>query len=171
MMRHVQYIDDVISAAGTGDYASISQPLTFSPGSGFQQRCANITILDDNVVESVENFFVSLETSVSDADHVDFNVSDTAVVNITDDDSKCYLSITWYILMSSYYLSLFVVVGIRFEQTTYFYLESAGLSMVCALLEGEADREIAVTFGLTSDVAQGLFLHTRNVDQTFSPRP
>lgn len=68
---------------------SISQPLTFTPGSGSQQRCADITILDDNVVESTESFEVSLGTSANDADHVSFNSLGTAVVSISNDDSKC----------------------------------------------------------------------------------
>ena len=67
----------------------ISQPLTFTPGSGSQQRCRDITILDDTVVESTESFFVSLGTSASDADHVSFNSLGTTVVSITNDDSKC----------------------------------------------------------------------------------
>ena len=52
---------------------------------------------------------------------------------------------------------LITAIGIQFEQTTYSYLESAGTSMVCALLEGEADREIVVTFESASGSAEGLF--------------
>ena len=72
------------------DYASISRPLTFTPvgGSGSQQRCSDIVILDDSVVESTESFLVSLSTSANDADHVDFDSFGTAVVSITNDDSK-----------------------------------------------------------------------------------
>ena len=72
------------------DYISISQPLTFTSaaGSGSQQRCSDITILDDSVVESTESFIVSLSTSPNNADHVDFNSFDTAVVSISNDDSK-----------------------------------------------------------------------------------
>ena len=70
------------------DYTSIAQPLTFTPGSGSQQRCADITILDDSVVESTEMFLVSLSNSANDADHVDFNSFGTAVVSITNDDGK-----------------------------------------------------------------------------------
>jgi hypothetical protein len=64
--------------------------MTFTPaaGSGSQQRCSDITILDDSVVESTENFLVSLSTSANDADHVDFDSFDTAIVSITNDDSK-----------------------------------------------------------------------------------
>ena len=64
--------------------------MTFTPaaGSGSQQRCSDITIVDDSVVESTESFIVSLSTSANDADHVDFNSFDTAVVSISNDDSK-----------------------------------------------------------------------------------
>ena len=74
---------------------SISRPLTFTPGSVSQQRCTDITILDDIVVENTESFIVSLSTSANDADHVNFNSFETAIVSITNDDSKhqhvCYL--------------------------------------------------------------------------------
>ena len=62
---------------------------------------------------------------------------------------------TSLILYYCFDVALISGVGIRFEQNTYLYLESAGTDMVCALLEGEADREIVVTFELTNGLAQG----------------
>lgn len=64
---------------------------------------------------------------------------------------------------------LITAIGIQFEQTTYPYLESNGTSMVCALLEGEADREIVVTFESASGSAQGLLATVCNLSpsQTF----
>ena len=58
---------------------------------------------------------------------------------------------------------LFTAIGIQFEQATYPYLESAGTSMVCALLEGEADREIVVTFESASGSAEGLLATVCNL--------
>ena len=56
---------------------------------------------------------------------------------------------------SRYCFHLTVGIGIQFEQNTYLYLESDGTDMVCARLEGEADREIVVSFELTSGSALG----------------
>ena len=75
----------IIIIAGAGDYASVSRLLTFSPGSGSQQLCTNITIQDDSVLESDEIFLVELEV---DREHVEFNFLNTATVLITNDDSK-----------------------------------------------------------------------------------
>ena len=74
-----------------GDYIAVSTPLTFTPGSGSQQQCTDITIINDEVVESDETFVVTLDTSdVSDREHVDFSPVSAATVVITNDDSKFY---------------------------------------------------------------------------------
>lgn len=72
---------------GVGDYTSISQPLTFTPGSGSQQLCADITIIDDNIVESDESFLIVLNTLATDVEHVDFSLG-SATAFITNDDSE-----------------------------------------------------------------------------------
>ena len=66
---------------------SISRPLTFTPGSGSQQLCTEITIIDDNVVESDESFLIVLNTMASDVEHVDF-FRGSATAFITNDDSE-----------------------------------------------------------------------------------
>ena len=88
----------VLSTAGAGDYVSISRPLTFTPGSGSQQRCTDIIILDDSVVENTESFIISLTTSANNADHVNFNSFETAIVSITNDDSKHQHLCYWLVL-------------------------------------------------------------------------
>ena len=71
------------------DYIGVTQPLTFSPGSGSQQQCTDVVILDDDVIESDETFLVTLDTlDVSDREHVNFNPFATSTVTITNDDSK-----------------------------------------------------------------------------------
>lgn len=74
--------------AGAGDYTSISRSLTFTPGTGSQQQCTDITILDDSVVENTENFLITLSTLEDDTQHVDFNSLNSATVLITNNDSK-----------------------------------------------------------------------------------
>lgn len=78
-----------LHTVGNDDYLAVSTPLTFTPGSGSQQRCTDITIINDQVVESDETFLVTLDTSdVGDREHIDFNPFSATVV-ITNDDSKC----------------------------------------------------------------------------------
>ena len=61
-------------------------PLYFGAGSPLNsERCVDITILDDDVIEGDQSFEVSLSTS----DPVFLTPIDQAVVNIaTDNDSK-----------------------------------------------------------------------------------
>lgn len=57
----------------------LNQTVTFN--SGDQQICVNITIINDDIAENVETFFVDLTSVTSE------NIfSATATVNIQDDD-------------------------------------------------------------------------------------
>lgn len=65
----------------------------------------------------------------------------------------CTFAVLWCHFDVAHWIT---AIGIRFEESSYLYLENAGTSMVCALLEGEADREIVVTFESANGLAQGL---------------
>ena len=97
------------TAVAPGDYTSkASYPLTFSAGSpvGISQ-CANITIIDDLVVEPDQYFTVSLTTT----DPVYITPTSLAQVIITDNDCELLmvppLSLSLSIILSlSFSLSL-----------------------------------------------------------------
>ena len=65
------------------DYRHISESLDF--GVGEVQACIDITIIDDDILEPVEQFTVELETY---SDFVDIGNRNIATVNIFDNDSK-----------------------------------------------------------------------------------
>ena len=68
-----------------GDYQELDIPVvTFSPGSPTTQR-RNISIVDDNAVENLEVFTVRL---AADADNVQIAPLSSAVISVTDNDSK-----------------------------------------------------------------------------------
>lgn len=81
----------VAGQPGVGDYVALSMLLTFTPASGSQQRCTNVTILDNDVVESTEHFLVMLDASENDAEHIDFPLA-AANVSVMDDDSKSFIT-------------------------------------------------------------------------------
>jgi len=56
-----------VSIAGS-DYISLRQNLTFNPEDRLVPRCANITILEDNVFEGTESFSVNLLRTDSSSD-------------------------------------------------------------------------------------------------------
>ena len=65
------------------DYIAANGEFTFSSSSSNQQ-CVNITIVDDNVLESLETFSVTIDTSV---DRVVLEPN-TTVVEIVDNDGE-----------------------------------------------------------------------------------
>ncbi len=71
---------------GTGtenvDYAGISGTLTFGPGE--TQKTIPVQILNDNLIESTENFFLVLSNPGSGAG---VGTASTATIDISDDDS------------------------------------------------------------------------------------
>ena len=72
------------------DYLSIDQDLTFSQGdAGFD---VYITIVGDNILEGVEQFFGHLETSDPDV----MLMPGTTIIEIQDSGGKCYVSFPTY---------------------------------------------------------------------------
>ena len=71
-------------AAGV-DYLSVQSELTFSQT--MRQQCVNVTTLDDTDLVEMEAFNLRLST-------LDANVVlsiNTATINITENDSKCFM--------------------------------------------------------------------------------
>ena len=68
------------------DYAATTVLLTFLPGVNLQ--CASISIIDDAVLESNEDFTVQLTAQDTAAITVNLNSTD---VTITDNDGEIYL--------------------------------------------------------------------------------
>ena len=68
-----------------GPLPAACNPLSFSASSG-SPLCCNIPINDDNLVENVESFSVTLTTT--DSNNANLLAPTTAIVNIADNDSK-----------------------------------------------------------------------------------
>ncbi|MFL6543325.1 MAG: Calx-beta domain-containing protein [Chthoniobacterales bacterium] len=80
----VQYATrDGSASAGSFDYAAQSGAVTFGPGQ--TEQTIFIPVLDDNLIENPENFFVVL-TNATNAG-IDVNSGGIATVTIADDDS------------------------------------------------------------------------------------
>ena len=75
---------ELVFSVAPGDFQSLMDQLTFNSGSGLQRDCATITVGSDTILEDDESFSVVLTTTDPDV-----TISpNTAVVTITDDDSK-----------------------------------------------------------------------------------
>ncbi|MGI8819956.1 MAG: Calx-beta domain-containing protein [Chthoniobacterales bacterium] len=70
------------TASEGADYVGTSGTLTFGPGE--TQKTITVQILDDNLIESTENFFISLSNPGPGAG---LGAASTATVDIADDDS------------------------------------------------------------------------------------
>ena len=69
--------------AEMSDFASlVDLPLTFDPGAGILQECANISITSDEILEEDEAFDVVLTTNDTDV----MIRPNSATVTIVDDD-------------------------------------------------------------------------------------
>ncbi|QDT43125.1 50S ribosomal protein L24P [Gimesia alba] len=79
----VDYTTVDLTAADPDDYTSQSGTLTFNAGE--QTKTITVSIVDTNLVESTESFFVNLSNIQSDTANVIFTDSQ-AVVTILDDD-------------------------------------------------------------------------------------
>ena len=78
-------LSDYFLSAAPGDYAATTLPVVFPSGSTPpEQRCINIPINDDLLVEFPESFSVSASTN--DPNAVFTAGRDTATVNIADND-------------------------------------------------------------------------------------
>lgn len=89
-VSHTPCINDIQNdglLSGSNDYITTNNVVTFDPQSNglSAQQCINIQIINDNILEAVEMFFVDLESSNPDVS-VDISAN-RAMVVIMDDDS------------------------------------------------------------------------------------
>ena len=74
-----------ILLSDASDYLALSQDVMFLAGT--TQECVSIPIVEDNVLEDMESFSVSVTVPADRARVVLLDI-DAATINITDDDSK-----------------------------------------------------------------------------------
>ena len=75
-------MNDVLCFAAPDDYTSVSQDLTFQPGS--ERQCVEVPIVNDDDLENEEQFSVTITT---EEDRVTLEPDSTTVI-ITDDDGE-----------------------------------------------------------------------------------
>lgn len=85
---HGLFLNVVLLCAAGSDYVAVRQSVTFAPNR--DRVCFNVTILNDQLSEGVENFVARI-TSVPSG--VDIGTPDTAVISIMDDESKNCISV------------------------------------------------------------------------------
>ena len=79
---HIKYYNIYILSSAGSDYSPlVAVVLTFTSASS-QRQCVDISILDDNLAEPIEQFFVQLTQTATQQ-------TDQAVVIVTDNDGKC----------------------------------------------------------------------------------
>jgi len=146
----------------------IPMELTFLPGTA--ERCANISISNDTILEDDELFSVQLDTT----DQAVTLSPSSADVTIGDDDGKSLsISLIANFLYCSTYrgnpcpllvnelallLPLGVVVGL--QETEYSEGEGNESLSVCVFLNGTAERDVVVTLSAISQTAQGRVYET-----------
>ena len=69
-------------AVGEVDFAALDTEITFS--AGLTRMCFNISVVNDNIYEDPEDFFINLDTEDSSVDVAPERRNGTA--EITDDD-------------------------------------------------------------------------------------
>ena len=118
--------------------------------------CTNVSIVNDSVLESTEQFSVELSTT-------DFDVmlaNGSATVTIFDDDRKYSSSKSWY----SHVITLSLLLprpGVRigWRQLVYELGEEDGFLTVCAVLFGLTARNVSVSASTTdSRDAEGMVI-------------
>ena len=88
---------DFLVPKAPDDYAATTAPLTFLPGVNLQ--CASISIVDDAVLESNEDFTVQLTAQDTAAITINLNSTDVTIID-NDGESSC-LSVS-YVIVSRY---------------------------------------------------------------------
>ena len=147
-MQYLVYIHFVTSVADV-DFITTSAVLTFNASTSLQ--CDQVIIINDGILENNETFFVQLESS-DDAVNVSLN---SAPVAIIDDDGEFGLfnmSADW-VCLRLYFASTVINVGLQDTQHTI--NEQSGVVTVCAVLDGETERDLQVTLSTQSNTAVG----------------
>ena len=82
---------NVISIASTTDYVSLSAVITFTPMD--REQCIIVNLIDDEVIESQEIFFLSISS-----DNPDVTFTNEAVSILINDSSSMLMCILWMIV-------------------------------------------------------------------------
>ena len=131
------------------DFITTSAVLTFNASTSLQ--CDQVIIIDDGILENNETFFVQLESS-DDVVTVSLN---SAPVTIIDDD--CEFWIIQYECWLGVFKALFLptVINVGLQDTEHTINEQSGVLTVCAVLDGETERDLQVTLSTQSNTAVG----------------
>jgi len=139
------------------DYTQTTAPLTFLPGENLQ--CVNISILDDAILESNEDFSVQLNTQDTAAVTINLN---SASVTITDNDGEVYqlfpehniIGPLWLLIVIMYLTPSDVTAGL--QQSAYLVGEGGVSQSICTGLSDVTQREVIVTISTVPGTAQGI---------------
>ena len=131
------------------DFITTSAVLTFNASTSLQ--CDQVIIINDSILENNETFFVQLESS-DDVVTVSLN---SAPVTIIDDD--CEFWIIQYECWLGVFKALFLptVINVGLQDTEHTINEQSGVLTVCAVLDGETERDLQVTLSTQSNTAVG----------------
>ncbi len=140
----VQYQTFGGTAFEGADYAGAAGILTFGPGE--TQKTITVQILDDNLIESTENFFVVLSNP---GPGVGLGSGSTATVDIADDDSP--------------------TASIGFSAASYNVDEGAGFANLTVTRSGGLGVSATVNYGTADGTAQaGVNYQQRSGSVTFA---
>ena len=79
------------------DYVTTSKILNFTAGE--HSKCVSLSIMDDNIAERVESFYVTLERTSDLDDRITLDPAAVhGLIQIVDDDGKCFMPVdnSWY---------------------------------------------------------------------------
>lgn len=139
------------------DYTQTTAPLTFLPGENLQ--CANISIFDDAILESNEDFSVQLNTQDTAAVTINLN---SASVTITDNDGEVYQLFPEHNIIGPLWLQIIIMyltpsdVTAGLQQSAYLVGEGVGSQSICTGLSDVTQREVIVTISTVPGTAQGI---------------
>lgn len=131
-----------MTCADSVDYIFFPSVATFSftPSMESSQRlCHSVSLVDDELLESTEQFSLHLSSNVSRVNVI----TDLIQVTVTDDD----------------------IVTVGFNQTEYLIVEEVigGASITaCAVLTGRIEEDVVVTMSTKSNSAGGKFNYLIN---------
>jgi len=138
-----------ITSVADVDFITTSAVLTFNASTPLQ--CDQVIIVNDGILENNETFFVQLK-STDDVVNVSLN---SAPVTIIDDDCEFGLfnmCADWVCLRLCFPST---VINVGLQDTEHSINEQSGIVTVCAVLDGETERDLQVTLSTQSNTAVG----------------
>lgn len=151
-------VTNIFFNTAPSDYdAIINEVLTFSPS--VTRLPVNIPIEDDDIVETVENFFASLSLRSSPpGSDVDVNPSQ-AEIRITDNDGMKILTYIFALKILSFLFLAYLVTQPRFETPTGEVPENDGPEEVCVVIDQDLERDVQVTIQTDGRTATSKVTH------------